>query len=904
MALNHNRRTARTLLTDPARDDATRHAGTRLRHVAMPLGGVGAGHVALGGDGGLRQWQLHNQVNHRGFIPDSYFAIRTTSTEPPLNVIRLLQSREVAALPPDHTPLVDDDDIPADQRALLDLFPGVERTEFAGSYPFARVRYLDDALPLEVELEAYTPLVPLDEEASGLPAAIFTFTLRNASALHVQGALAGTLQNAVGWDGVTPIAGNRNPLYGGNTNRARRSAGRTSLVMENASLPGDHPGAGQMMLTALADNVRVYEQWSTAEQFLRFLEGLNASRQFVGQDSPHQRSYRNQPVLATGPSPAGTTWNGGLMIPFRLAPGEDIALTFVIGWHFPNRMVNFDQFGRMRDYGLSRFWLGNAYATRFADAIEVTDHLVRERPALEAASRQWEATIAGSSLPGWLREAMAAQSSLIRSPTTFWTADGNFYGFEGGLGASTSMWNGDFGGSCPLNCAHVWNYEMALSRLFPRLEQRMRTTELDVVQAPEGYIPHRTILPLYLRQLWDEPIGGPRTPALDGMLGAVLKVYREVRQGGDVPWLAARWENVHRLIEYVRATWDGDGDGVLEGEQGNTYDIHFFGPNIYIGALWLAALRAGEELARLVGEEAYAGELRALFEAGSARYDELLWNGEYYIQLLDESSPVEDQFGEGCLSDQLFGQWWAHLLGLGYVLPEEHVRTTLRSIVRHNTREGFGNFEHGFRVYADRADNGLLVCTWPRGGRPPVPVRYCDEVWTGIEYQVAAHCLIEGLTEEGMRILRDLRERYSGERRNPYNEIECGDHYARAMAGWSVIEAISGVRYDATCAELRLARAPGREGSRLPIITGTGWGSIVQRSGGEGLVVEIEVAHGGIAVERIVIEGVDGAAAEVSVSVDDQIVDRESTGNARRVAIMLPKSTTVTANSTLRLTLQ
>lgn len=879
----------------------SRYSGRSLRHVAMPLGGVGAGHVSLGGDGGLRQWQLHNQPNHRGFIPDSFFAIRVTSTEPPVNVIRLLQSREVADLPPDRTPLVNDDDIPDDQRRLLKLFPGVARTEFEATYPFARITYLDDELPIDVGLEAYTPFIPLDEWSSGMPAAVFTFTLRNPTALHLQGALAATLQNAVGWDGLTPTAGNRNPLYGGNTNRVRRSPDRTSLVMENLSLPPDHPGAGQMMLTALSGAVRVYEQWTSAEQFLRFMEGLNAHRQFVGQDSPEQRSYRNLPLLRHGPSPDGTTWNGGLMIPFRLAPGETASHTFILNWFFPNRFVNFDQFGRMRDYGLSKFWLGNAYATRFADAIAVTDELVRDRGRLESTSRLWESTLAGSTLPGFLIEAMAAQGSLIRSPTTFWTEDGNFFGFEGALGASTSMWNGDFGGSCPLNCSHVWNYEMALSRLFPRLERRMRTTEFEHVQAPEGYIPHRTILPLYLKQLWDEPIGGPSRPALDGMLGAVLKTYREIRQGGDLQWLHDHWTHVHRLIEHIRTTWDGNGDGVLEGEQGNTYDIHFFGPNIYIGGLWLAALRAAEELARLQGEPAYAAELRALFDAGSARYDALLWNGEYYIQLLDDHSPPKDQFGEGCLSDQLFGQWWAHLLGLGHILPQDHVRTTLQSVVRYNTRKGFGDFKHGFRIYADRNDNGLLICTWPKGGRPEVPVRYCDEVWTGIEYQVAAHCIMEGLNDQGMRILKDLRDRYTGERRNPYNEIECGDHYSRAMAGWSVLEAISGVRYDAVTNTFSISDASGRRGSRLPLITATGWGSIVQNAGPDDYRVEIHAVFGSITVRSIVVDDYNGET--VTVELDGKPFPSTAEGIGRKHTMTLPADVAIGAGSSLALTL-
>ena len=870
--------------------------GEALRHVAMPLGGIGAGHVAICGDGGLRQWQLHNIPNHRGFIPNSFFAVRATTTEPPIDVIRLLQSREVAALPGSDTPLIDDDAIPDEQRRLAETFPGVERTTFSATYPTARVDYLDPELPLDISLEASTPFVPLDEWASGLPAAIFTFTLHNPTPYEVHGALAGALQNAVGWDGVTPFDGVRNPLLGGNTNTLRREPGITELVMENHSLPSHHPGNGQMVLSALTENVRAYEQWTEPEQFRRFLEGLHALRPQPGQERTQQRRYGAVPGIQSGASPAGTTWAGGLMLPFWLAPGETRDLIFIMAWHFPNRYVNFDQFGPLRDYGHSRFWLGNAYATRFGDALDVAKHVARERPLLEARTKEWVSLLRESSLSDVLVEAVANQGSLIRSPTTFWTEDGNFFGFEGSLGASTVMWSGDFGGSCPLNCTHVWNYEMALSRLFPTLERSMRTTDLDVAQAPDGYIPHRTLLPLYLRQLWGEPIGGPTAPALDGMLGTILKSCREMRQAADRPWLTAHWPNIRRLIDYIRATWDDDDDGVLEGEQGNTYDIHFYGPNIYIGGLWLAALRAAEYLAGLAGDDAFGRELHDLFRRGSARYDELLWNGEYYIQHLEAGMSTDDQVGDGCLSDQLFGQWWAHVLDLGYILPEDHVRQALRSIVRYNTRRGFRGFTHPYRVFADQDDLGLLVCTWPKGNRPAVPVRYCDEVWTGIEYQVAAHCLMEGMVDEGLTIVADLRARYSGERRNPYNEVECGDHYARAMAGWSILEALSGLRYDAASNALRLVPASGRAGSRLPFVTATAWGELRQETAADVYRARFAVRYGTLEVGGVSVTDFPGA---MKVDIDGRPVELQLSGDTGDAA--LPAGTLVETGSVLTL---
>jgi uncharacterized protein (DUF608 family) len=358
------------------------------------------------------------------------------------------------------------------------------------------------------------------------------------------------------------------------------------------------------------------------------------------------------------------------------------------------------------------------------------------------------------------------------------------------------------------------------------------------MQAPEGYIPHRVIVPLYLRQLWGEPIGGPEEPALDGMLGTVLKCYREVRAGAGDDWLGRYWPRIVRLLGYVESTWVRDERGVLSGIQPSTHDIDLTGINSFMGTLWLAALRAGEELALLAGDGGSAERYRDLFERASRSYDEALFDGEYYVQRLEPGDSAEFQWLDGCLSDQVIGQWWAHELGLGHILPADHVRSALRAVVRHNLRTGFDGFEHPFRVFADGADTGLLMCTWPRGGRPAVPTRYCDEVWTGIEYQVAAHCLREGLEEEGLRIVRAGWARYDGTRRNPFNEIECGDHYARALAGWSVLDALGGVRYDAPARALEI-REPGA-GDSLPFVAGTGFGLVAATEDG----IELSCAGG------------------------------------------------------------
>ncbi|MBL7258094.1 GH116 family glycosyl hydrolase [Paractinoplanes lichenicola] len=781
--------------------------------VAFPLGGLGTGHVALCGDGALRQWQLLGVPNHGGLLPDSFFALRVSSLEPPDDVVRLLRSFKKTGEP---APNVSDAVVPDAGRTWR--WPFVADTTFEAEYPYARVGYHDPALPVAVTLEAHTPFVPLDADASSLPLVRYRFTIRNDSAEFRHGFLLGALQNGVGWDGVTPIDGTRGAGYGGNVNRLLRRPGQSGVLMDHPGLAEDDASAGEMLLWTDAP-AAVLPRAHDADAVLRFAETLRlVAPTQLGDWSPEalRAALRDgaSPVrVPQGPSPAGHTWDAAVAPAFALAPGESTTIDIVHAWWFPNRYADFDRFGPQRDYGPTRFWVGNHYATRFGGALDVLDAYLSDRSLLDGASRAWAEAVASSDLPEPLRETIAAQPSLVRSPSIFRTADGRTFAFEGALGASTRNWNGDAGGSCPLNCNHVLNYEQALARLFPSVGRDMRETEF-LVQAADGSLPHRVVLPLYLPQLHGVPIGGPERPALDGMLGAVLKTYRSVLDGAGLSWLRSQWTALVALMSHISDKWDGGGDGVLRGDQPVTYDISLHGPNMFVGGLWLSALRAMSEISVRLGEP---DPYTAVFEKASSAYDSLLWNGEFYAQ---PATGEAYDFGKGCLSDQLLGQWWAHELGLGHLLPAARVVSALRAIVKYNLRTGFE--PHGYRSFADGDETGLVVCTWPNGGRPAVPLRYCDEVWTGVEYQVAAHCFYEGLDDEGLAVVRGVRARYDGTRRNPFNEIECGDHYVRAMAGWSLLTAWSGVRHDATAGTHTAGKRPGR----FPFVAGTTWGTL------------------------------------------------------------------------------
>ena len=868
------------------------YPGERRRHVAMPLGGIGTGNVSLSGTGALTQWEIGNQGNHLGVLPQSFFALRVSALEPPRSYRRILQAPAVAP-GSEPAPLVNDDATAA-RYARPFAWPGVQGTRFRAAYPFAQIAY-EDEWPIDVSLEAFTPFVPLDPEASGLPLASFSFSLANRFSVPLTGWLFGALQNAVGWDGATPIRDERCALLGGNSNTATPLAGGTAIVMTNPSLDPADPGFGGMALWTGAPSLAL-PQFDDADAALAFVSSLKLLAPLVLDDWSAESinaalaTFRSVVRSPTGPSAPGRTWAGGLAAPFHIEPGETRTIELLIAWHFPNRYIGSDQFGSTADVPARPTWIGNHYSSVFAGAEDVVCHYVRHRETLRDESVRWRDALFGSSLPAVVQELLSAQPSLIRSPTTFRTADGHFFGFEGVLGESTLNWNANVGGSCPLNCTHVWNYEQAVSRLFPSLERSMRWVDWEVLQAPDGSLPHRVLLPLDTPQRHGRIIGGPDRAALDGMLGTILKTYREARQRGGHEWLEDPVPpHMRRLMAYVTATWDPAGSGVLRGDQPVTHDISLQGPNMFVGGLWLAALRVMQEALSLLGHDGEAADYEARFRTSSAAYDALLWNGEYYTQVSDGES---FDFGAGCLADQLIGQWWAHQLGLGYLLPRDHVRTALSSIVRYNLRKGFRDFEHGYRVFADADDHGLLICTWPHGGRPAVPIRYADEVWTGVEYQVAAHCLFEDLWADGFELLTAVRSRYDGRRRNPYNEIECGDHYSRAMSGWSVLEAVTQASHDALAEHLRL----GQRVDRYPLLAGTGWGEIHASQAG----IELHCRRGEIAIRSLSI--VDPAGAVAALALRDAPISTARVDASGRA--QLSERLVVRAGDTLRIDLR
>ncbi len=307
----------------------------------------------------------------------------------------------------------------------------------------------------------------------------------------------------------------------------------------------------------------------------------------------------------------------------------------------------------------------------------------------------------------------------------------------------------------------------------------------------------------------------------------------------------------------------------MEGCQHNTMDVEYYGPNPQMEGWYLGALRAAEEMARHLGESDFAATCRDLFERGRAWTDAHLFNGEYYEHEIRPPASADDvapsllvgmgaadlsqpdyQLGPGCLVDQLVGQYMAHICGLGYLLDPGHVQTTLRSILKYNLREGFGDHFNCMRSYVLGDETALLMASYPHG-RPANPFPYFTEVMTGFEHTAAIGMLYEGQAAEGLRCIANIRDRYDGRRRSPFDEAECGHHYARAMAAWAAVLALTGFGYSAVEKRLTLAA---RDGAFF-WSNGYAWGTYRLGTDAQAAELSLTVQCGAIAIGRIVLAG-------------------------------------------------
>jgi non-lysosomal glucosylceramidase len=964
--------------------------GAELRFIGMPVGGIGTGQLYLCGDGTLGNWEIFNRYEYLGtgelnYTPrspakpvDQGFAVVVEHAGN--SVLRGLNAKE---------------------------FPEVE---FSGQYPVAQVRYKDVTFPVEVELEAFSPFIPLNAKDSALPATIFTIKVTNRlnqpvrirslgwlenvvcirSAQDVSGAwrtrwLKGKgrtlmchgaeatpapattdqrrppiiLQDFEGADygkwqttgeafGTGPASGKLEPWQEvkgfegkGLVNSYRRGDSTTGTLVSpeftierkyiNFLVGGGHfpaSPAGVELVTLKIDGRVVMSTTGENDEQLRWetwdvsqYDGKSArievvdTRPYFGghilvdqiemSDEKRRKpagsfntlvDFGSMTLALKGESdepavpelvqllaaPVNKEFHNtteAYAFPNRrnaalashrveLAAGGSHMFTFVLAWHFPHAKQ------------------GHEYSTRFTDAPAVANYVLNNLDRLAGGTRRWRDTYYDSTLPYWLLDRLHSTVSTLATGTSQWWANGRFWAWEGVV-------------SCPGTCTHVWNYAQGEARLFPELARSVRELQ-DFSTEGGGFHPETGMVGFRSDHQY----------AADGQCGTVLKAYREHLVSPGPAFLKRNWPKIRQALEFC-IRQDGQGspaeDGLIENSQPNTYDIAFEGANTFVGSLYLAALRAGEEMAREMGDTALAERTRRIFERGRAQSVERLWNGEYFIQDVDLAKHPANQYGPGCLSDQLFGQSWAHQVGLGYLYPEINVKQALASVWKYNWAPDVAPqlaAHPALRSFALPGDGGLFIVTWPKSSYLKASILYKNEVWTGIEYQVAAHMIWEGQVEQGLAICRAIHERYRPARRNPYNEVECGDHYARGLASWGVFTALCGFEYHGPRGHIGFAPRITPEDFKAAFTGAEGWGAFTQKQEGNVQREKLEVIWGRVAVKTLAFEAIgDLRPTRVAVTLNGESVAAALRVEERRLLIVLNAHRTIAASQVLEVKL-
>ena len=819
--------------------------GSKLNQISFPLGGIGSGSLGLSGTGRFIDWEIFNRPAKGSLNGFSHFAVKAEDKNGVLDA-RVMH----ADLPPPYTGNV----LPGaryhgfgfgPERYLMSGVPHFKDCVFTGKYPFAKIDFLDNSFPGEVSLHAFNPFIPLNDKDSSIPAAFFEAEVKNTAGHEIEYTICLSVANPY--------------TEGGKLNCFGRDKDISAITLKQIEMKPEDIRYGDLTFAASGgDEISFQEYWYRGNWF----DNLGVFwHDFTSPGSLKNRTYTDSAEEGMVNEDVAS-----LAVRIKTRAGETRRVRFVIAWNQPNNYNDWDKHeGALLPNGDYVTWK-NYYAVLFKNSFDSAKYALQNWDRLEEESRRFQEALFSSDLPEVVLDAVSANISLLKTPTVWRLEDGTFYGWEGVM---TDQ------GSCQGSCTHVWNYTYALPFLFPKLERSMREADYAHNLRPDGGMPFRLMLPL----------GTGRSsfrPCVDGQMGGIIKTYREWKICGDTDWLRRLWPSVKKSLEFVWSKdngdrWDPEKSGVITGRQHHTLDMELFGPNSWLEGFYLAALKAAAEMAEALGD-ADAGEYRRLFEKGKSWTNENLYNGEYFIQKInlndkaliesfenisdsknasltgntvikaywnDEEGEIKYQYGEGCEIDQVAAQWHANLCGLGEIFENEKTKSALRAIHKYNYKPSLRRHFNPCRIYGLNDESAALICEWPENKHKPViPVPYAQECMHGFEYQAACHMIQEGLEKEGLDIISGIRNRYNGENRNPWNEMECGSNYARSMASYSLLLSYSGFSFDMTISEIGFS--PLRNGKFFWSLD-RAWGTFEQNE----TVFALRVLYGSLKIQRI-----------------------------------------------------
>ncbi|GAA3554824.1 GH116 family glycosyl-hydrolase [Snuella lapsa] len=773
----------------------------QLKYIGMPIGGITSGQVYMGGDGQLWYWDIFNiqRINPGG--PGDKFYLNPMVQDKQFEQGFAVRVKKL--LPSTITPSV---------KLLRE--GGFKDITFRGEYPLAKVTYVDSDFPVSVALQAYTPFIPTDHESSDFPAVVLEYKLTNDSDKPVSAELIGWLQNMSNFKTANNADGKHKNTIISSDNKLQLVC--TSEVTEEHK---DLPDYGNMTLTLVGEGQSWFMPKAPRNIDYNLAEELRPSNS------------------TSAEAEVGEVITGLVGKEVTLQPGGSKTLTFVLSWYFPNVHRPESGFHHLKNKKNLRHY----YSKKFTSSTHVAETILGNADKYLATTKQWNKTWYDASLPTWFLDRTFINTSTLATTSCYRLDDltddvdneGRFYAMEGVyLGHGT--------------CTHVFHYEQALGRVFPSLARQLRTQiDYGLSFAEEGIIKYRG-------ELSNMGSHDGRGYAVDGHAGTVLRMYREHTTAPNMNMLKTYWPKIKKSIQYMidhDAEKTGKPDGVLEGIQYNTLDKMWYGKIAWTSSMYNAALLAGASMARDIKDIAFAKKCASIATMGKKNMTDELFNGEYFINILDPENRKTPNSYIGCHIDQVLGQSWASQVGLPRVIPKKETVSALKSIHKYNYYEDVGPYLDtaaikNVRFYALPGEPGTVMCSFPKGGAEEAPgsqsgdwdklvIGYFSESMTGFTYQAAAHMIAEGLVDKGMEMIKAIHGRYAPKKRNPYNEVEYGNHYTRAMSSYGAFIAASGFTLNEPNGQIGFAPKIEPNNFKSAFITGNSWGTFTQTKQGD-----------------------------------------------------------------------
>ncbi|MCT4648573.1 MAG: non-lysosomal glucosylceramidase [Carboxylicivirga sp.] len=822
------------------RGEPTTYKGNNLGAIQFPVGGIGTGCIQYDGNAVPRFWQIFNNMTH-DFVPNSFFAVRVKDNNG--IHVRALQTKDVEG------------------------FKGMNTLKASSRFPFISYDF-NDELPADIRMDIFNPFIPTDLKNSEIPAVFYRFTIANIGDEVIEVSLLASQQNAVGFTQVEKIfgesfaanfqasinrelvTGNNSSYYGGNTNTVNTVKDTKVLLMDGPYEKTD-VHYGQMALMVLNKELEVQgtAAWNNNMQLANYFAKTG--------------NIKGKPETAA--SKKGTTWSGALNSKLIVLPGETKNIDMVLTWYFPNglnggHMEKWDAWGKGDWEGQ-----GNNYANYWSNISELNSYIIDNYSWLYNTSEKFTDCYYQTNFPWWLTERLGNQLAILKSRTIFHDKRG-YLGLWEGCGA------GD--GSCAGNCNHVWHYAQSHARLFPEMGRKIKEQTFDAIKE-DGQIPYR------------QPAG---SPAFDGQCGDIIGAYREYLLSADKTWLEGQYPAIKKAMNYMVNKHDADHDGWLsDAPKHTTYDASMTGNPSFLSSLYAVALKASSEMARIAGDTEQSTIWNKIASNSIMLQDERLWNGEYYYQVRGEKNATD--YENGCMADQLLGQWWAYQLNMGSLYPDYRINTATKAVLKYNFKSNLKNHTQVARKFAKDDEAGMVGTTWPDNDRTSYASGYSDEVWTTYEYTIGSVLMKYDNMRGAATLLRSGYDRYDGTLKegyktdngwgnfgfsgNPFGDDECGQFYSRALASWSVLMIAQGFEYEGPDGRIAFNPVWKPEAHTSFFSSALGWGTFSQIKEAGYLKNKLELAHGSLTLKEIGVPALEDKTANISVWLNCKLLENK-----------------------------